>query len=196
MRSEPNVFLTLFRPGSRSALRTRSDTGLPCRARPLGVRPSANGETVDQVLPKPVSGASRRALTVALIVGLGLIGGTTGCGKGGKFPAISDSKEQVTTTGSKDISEEDLRGIFNYMPGEDFQKVIGKLGRPALTGRQMPAPRSSCKYMAAWKKNDGSYLLLHWLESTEPNGGKRVVNFRTWDNQTLRQVEDLKPLLK
>lgn len=151
---------------------------------------------MDQELPKPVSGASRRALTVVLVVGLGVIGGTAGCGKGGNAPATSDGKEQVTTTGSKDISEDDLRGIFNYMPGEDFQKVIGKLGRPALTGRQVPAPRSSCKYMAAWKKNDGSYLLLHWLESTEPNGSKRIVNFRTWDNQTLRQVEDLKLLLK
>jgi hypothetical protein len=151
---------------------------------------------VDQQLRKSVGGTSRRALAVVLIVGLGVIGGVPGCGKGAKTPTAGDSKEQVTTTGSKDISEDDLRGIFNSMPGEDFQTVIGKLGRPALTGRQTPAPRSSCKYMAAWKKNDGSYLLLHWLESTEPSGSKRIVNFRTWDNQTLRQVEDLKLLLK
>jgi len=132
---------------------------------------------------------------IALFIGLGLIGGVSGCGKSAKSPTNSD-KEQVATTGSKDISEDDLRGIFNGMSGEDFQKVIGKLGRPTLTGRQTPAPRYSCKYMAAWKKKDGTYLLLHWLESTESNGSKRIENFRTWDNQTLRQVEDLKPLLK
>jgi hypothetical protein len=132
-------------------------------------------------------------------VGVSVTGGwkspTAGDNTGGPSYVGNETKPG-TTTGSKDISEEDLRGIFNYMPGEDFQKVIGKLGRPALTGRQMPAPRFSCKYMAAWKKNDGSYLLLHWLESTEANGSKRIMNFRTWDNQTLRQVEDLKPLLK
>jgi hypothetical protein len=168
---------------------------------------------VDQELPKPVSGASRRALTVVLIVWLGVIGGVPGCGKEAKSPTAGDNKEQKTAedakspttggdkdqktaTGSKDISEEDLRGIFNGMTEEDFKKIIEKLGRPALTGRQTPAPRYSCKYMAAWKKKDGSYLLLHWLESTEPNGSKRIMNFRTWDNQTLRQVEDLKLLLK
>jgi hypothetical protein len=132
------------------------------------------------------------ALVIVMLLMLGIIGGIAN-GKKTADSATSSGRGSVAT----DISEENLKGIYNGMSGEDFQKIIDKLGRPDLTGRQIPAARYSCKHMAAWKKRDGSYLLLHWLEATDPrNNNKRIETFRTWDNQSMRQVEDLKVFLK
>jgi hypothetical protein len=145
-------------------------------------------------------GRSRRTQVVVLLglllLALGVVGSLSSGGKGGKRPTPASESTGRSSAGS-DISEDALRGIYYGMADDDFRKIIGKLGRPAVTGRQPSPGRFSCKYMAAWKKADGRYLLLHWLESTDPrNGSKRVENFRTWDNQTLQQVEDLKWLLK
>ena len=143
------------------------------------------------------NGLSRRtrivALVIVMLLMLGIVGGIANGKKKATNSASSSGRGSVAT----DIAEENLKGIYNGMSGEDFQKIIDKLVRPDLTGRQIPAARYSCKYMAAWKKRDGSYLLLHWLEATDPrNSNNRIETFRTWDNQTMRQVEDLKVFLE
>jgi hypothetical protein len=145
-------------------------------------------------------GLSRRTQAVILlgilVLALGVVGSLSSGGTGGKR-SMSASESTSRSSAVPDISEDALRGIYYGMADEDFRKIIGKLGRPAVTGRQPSPGRFSCKFMAAWRKADGRYLLLHCLESTDPrNGSKRVENFRTWDNQTLQQVEDLKWLLK
>ena len=86
---------------------------------------------------------------------LGIVGGIANGKKKTTDSASSSGRGSVAT----DISEENLKGIYNGMSGEDFQKTIDKLGKPDLMGRQIPAARHSCKHMAAWKKRDGSYLL-------------------------------------
>lgn len=129
-------------------------------------------------------------ISAAALLGLCVIGGLAGGGRGDKRTSVGNGTRPGTTVGSGEISEDDLKGIYNGIADEQFQKIIGKLGRPALSNRQVPAPRFSCQCMAAWKKRDGTYLYLWWLESTDPrNGSKSVANYRSFDNLTLGQVE-------
>lgn len=112
-----------------------------------------------------------------LLVGVCILGFLLVCGFGvmvtesRKSPTAGDSTGGPTAADSGDLSLCDLKGIYWGMPSEDFEKAIDTLGPPTLTGRH-PIPPLHSYRMAAWKKKNGLYDFIWWIESSKHDGAK------------------------